>query len=244
VSHIGPNCHEICDKCFEALGRCEEVTIGRLGDREAKCDLCGELYPNREGHHVDLSSEFLADFAIALGNQPKRVFTPEEHGVLDMVVEQGHNMNGDVFPKVTEEMLPTVYNTHAAKKLRENLDKARGDMEETVTKEAFESMDEQVLTGLEVTKEQVDQYALSAAERQQRFQDIADGGFTPGYVVSRPEFVGRFIQKELDHFKIHRVGKPTPGDPFMEGMLRHLHDTPFTHTVGWDANGSPTEEWP
>ena len=133
--------------------------------------------------------------------------------------------------------------------LFEDLDKANELMGEKIKKESVEAMDRSLLglaeedpehfaalvrAGLGVTKEQVDSY-------------------------SHPK-------------RLHHFGKPTPGDPFVAGMLQHLHDLPIADIrkvtrrifkeqarklpgvkwatvgiwrwTGWDADGSPTEEWP
>ena len=114
------------------------------------------------------------------------------------------------------------YNPRAVQKLREDLDQARDDMEEKIKLEAREDMDRTILAGLEVTQEQVDGHVsvMSQAD-EQRLK--AMGAMTPSkdgfYAVSEPEVIGSLPVKELDHYKIQ-------------------------NSVGWDANGSPTEEWP
>lgn len=148
-----------------------------------KCEECGKA----QGYHklgctkcVHTNKNGL--FGTGAEGQELRVFSPEEHGVLD-------------------------YNKLPIQTLDIDMRNPPAPLQESVLRPLLVGMIEQ------------DIYKRTAEEQQQRFRDIADLGFTPTYVRSTPEFVGRFQVKELDHYKIQ-------------------------YTVGWDANGSPTEEWP
>lgn len=58
MGHTNPNCHEICNACFETLSPIEVVSVGRIitagKGPEATCDLCNQKYPWAQGHHVDM----------------------------------------------------------------------------------------------------------------------------------------------------------------------------------------------
>lgn len=143
-----------------------------------------------------------------------------------------------------EEMLPPVFNTHAAKKLREDLDKAKDDMEGKVIEEARDAMDKQIAEGLGAFREPIlhgllksfleqDIYKRTAAEHRQRIRDIADAGFVPGYIFNPGLRVrNAFARKQ-----------PLPPDTAIMATINFFHDWPFGG-VGWDANGSPAEEYP
>lgn len=224
------------------------------------------------------------------GGPPEGVAHPEDDAVFsqmpDVVVEQGPNTNGDVFPKVTEKMLPPVYSTHAAKKLRRELDEAREAMEEKIIVEARDAMDEQVLAGLGVKKEDLEKYGpstMTRADRAQRIQDLTDLSFKPTYVMStldpksvraavlgfrpkeeigdavvnvpavervrsgeryfktEPEYIGALTPEKMlasaDHTR--KVGQVWASLP--EATMAKIG---FGRSTGWDANGSPVEEWP
>lgn len=51
----------------------------------------------------------------------------------------------------------------------------------------------------------------------------------------------RLIGRVRAFFPVQQVPGPCPA---IEAAIRFHHEHPFTVTVGWDANGSPTEEWP
>lgn len=130
--------------------------------------------------------------------------------VPDVVVEQGPNTNGDVFPKITEKMLPPVYSTHAAK-------------------------DEQILAVLGVRREDLEKYGPSTvtrADRAQRIQDLTDLSFRPAYVMSTLD------PKSIAAAALNFRPKEEIGDAVV--------NVPAVARVrfGWDANGSPVEEWP
>ena len=69
MAHIGPNCHEICPKCFELLSPIEEKSVGHIIAPEgavgsiSKCDLCKEGYSRAKGHHIDADrAELLKEY--------------------------------------------------------------------------------------------------------------------------------------------------------------------------------------
>ena len=65
-------------------------------------------------------------------------------------------------------------------------------------------------------------------DRAQRLRDLADLSFRPSYVQSTPDLKNVFRPKETIGeavINVHAVRRLRGG-------------------VGWDANGSPTEEWP
>lgn len=64
-------------------------------------------------------------------------------------------------------------------------------------------------------------------DRAQRMKDLADLSFRPAYVTSKPD--PKSIMAALN----------AGGIFFAKGETKFFLDPP-----GWDANGSPTEEWP
>lgn len=158
--------------------------------------------------------------------------------VPDVVVEQGPNTNGDIFPRVTEEMLPPVYNTHAAKKLQEDLMSIRphkvpfdppGGPPGGVAHPDDEALfKEPVVRGALKQLLEQDVYKRTAEEVQQRMRDLTDLSFRPSYVQSTPDLKNVFRPKEA-------IGEAV----INAHAIRRLRGG-----VGWDANGSPTEEWP
>lgn len=49
------------------------------------------------------------------------------------------------------------------------------------------------------------------------------------------------IGRVRSFFPVQQVPGPCPE---IEAAIRFHHEHPIARTVGWDANGSPTEEWP
>ncbi|HPO92894.1 MAG TPA: hypothetical protein PL072_05425 [Phycisphaerales bacterium] len=84
-------------------------------------------------------------------------------------------------------------------------------------------------------------------DRAQRLRDLADLSFRPAYVTSKPDPKNFFSLKEAIGEAVINVPAVrrvlTLPCPEIEAVVRFHHEYPFGG-VGWDANGSPTEEWP
>ena len=184
------------------------------------------------------------------GDKDLEVFTPEEHGVLDyntlpkaeMADEYDFSKGtrGKYFdlrskaltPEALEILLGETVTGVDGQELDATQPEKTVEWDEETKKESLAEIDrgilesfdldmvnppapmqESVLRPLLVGMIEQDIYKRTAEEQQQRFRDIADAGFTPAHVNSHP--------------KLHHLGKPTPGDPFVEGMLQHVHDLPL-----------------